>query len=97
MEKPSRFLFYLSDSLPRLLLASLLFLSILTGVFSSRVVTLGSIEIYDTHEWLPLKPVVYFRCGGENKTVLPDVTKKNLMYTFKGEESWQASTDGASR
>lgn len=59
------------------------------GISSSRTVTLGSIEIFNTHEWLPSKPTVYFKCQGGNKTVLPDVKEKHALYTFKGEESWQ--------
>lgn len=58
---------------------------------SAAVVTLDSIEIYKTHEWLPSKPTVFFECKGENRTVLPDVKEKHVLYTFKGEESWQVS------
>lgn len=63
------------------------------GISSSRIVSLGSIEIYNTHEWLPTEPTVYFRCQNENKTVLPDVKKKNMVYVFKGIESWQPLTE----
>lgn len=59
----------------------------------SAVVTLKSIEIYTTHEWIASSPRVYFLCNGENKTVLPDVKKKNVVYTFRGEESFQPLTD----
>ncbi|ONK59944.1 uncharacterized protein A4U43_C08F12550 [Asparagus officinalis] len=59
------------------------------GISSSRVVTLGSIEIFNTHEWLPTRPTIYFKCQGGNKTVLPDVKKTHFLYVFKGEESWQ--------
>lgn len=59
------------------------------GIFSSRIVSLGSIEIFTAHEWFPTKPIVYFRCQGENKTYLPDVKKKDILYTFNGDESWQ--------
>ncbi|ONK61386.1 uncharacterized protein A4U43_C08F29370 [Asparagus officinalis] len=59
-------------------------------ISSSRVVTLGSIEIFNTHEWLPTRPTIYFKCQGGNKTVLPDVKKTHFLYVFKGEESWQA-------
>lgn len=55
----------------------------------AAVVTLDSIEIFTTHEWFPMKPTVYFRCNGENRTVLPDVKEKHVVYTFKGVESWQ--------
>lgn len=51
-------------------------------------------EIFKTHEWLPnAKPAVYFRCKEENKTALPDVKKANVLYHFKGEESWQPLTE----
>ncbi|KAE9447858.1 hypothetical protein RHGRI_015135 [Rhododendron griersonianum] len=74
------------------LLCSVLFLSWFPGSILSAVVTLDSIEIFKTHEWLA-KPTVYFQCKGENKTVLPDVKEKHFAYTFKGEESWQPLTD----
>jgi len=60
-----------------------------TGLILSAVVTLTSIEIYKTHEWLSASPTVYFTCKGENKTILPDVKKTHVLYSFKGEESWQ--------
>lgn len=60
------------------------------GLILSATVTLDSIEIYKTHEILKaVKPEVYFRCKGENKTDLPDVKNANELYKFKGEESWQ--------
>ncbi|XP_073156201.1 uncharacterized protein [Henckelia pumila] len=59
----------------------------------AAVVTLDSIEIFTTHEWLLMKPTVYFRCSGENRTVLPDVKEKHVVYTFKGVESWQPLTE----
>lgn len=59
---------------------------------SAAIVTLDSIEIFRTHEWLKSEPTVYFKCKGENQTILPDVKKKNLLYSFKGEESWQVSS-----
>ncbi|KAI0531437.1 hypothetical protein KFK09_000992 [Dendrobium nobile] len=63
----------------------------ITGSNSLNVVTLGSIEIFNAHEWFHSKPTVYFRCQGEeNKTVLPDVKKTHVLYIFKGEESWQS-------
>ncbi|KAL9258882.1 hypothetical protein AKJ16_DCAP00660 [Drosera capensis] len=70
----------------------LLLLSIIcsfAGYASSAVVTLQSIEIYKSHEWLHAKPTVYFSCKGENKTILPDVKETNVLYDFRGEESWQ--------
>lgn len=60
-----------------------------TGLILSAVVTLSSIEIFTTHEWLEAAPTVYFTCKGENKTILPDVKKTHVSYSFKGEESWQ--------
>jgi hypothetical protein len=63
---------------------------ICVGTFSSRLVTLDAVEIFTTHEWFG-KPTVAFRCNGANKTYLPDVTEAHTLYTFKGEESWQAS------
>lgn len=59
------------------------------GIMSTRLVTLGSIELYQTHDWFPSKPTIYFSCREENRTYLPDVQKTNILYTFKGEESWQ--------
>ncbi|KAG6490828.1 hypothetical protein ZIOFF_052143 [Zingiber officinale] len=53
----------------------------------------GSIAIFTTHEWFPTKPIVYFRCQGENKTYLPDVKQKDILYTFNGDESWQPLTE----
>lgn len=55
----------------------------------SAVVTLDSIVIYKTHEWIAAKPTVYFHCQGGNKTKLPDVQKEHVLYSFNGEESWQ--------
>lgn len=63
--------------------------SFLAEFVSSADVTLDSIEIFKTHEWLTSEPAIYFQCKGENKTVLPDVKKTNVSLTFKGEESWQ--------
>lgn len=58
-------------------------------VVTAATVTLDSIEIYNTHEFLGLQPTVFFRCNGENQTTLPDVKEKGVLYRFKGEESWQ--------
>ncbi|KAI6675000.1 hypothetical protein NL676_002906 [Syzygium grande] len=69
------------------------FLSSFPGYLFAAVVTLDSIEIYRTHEWFKAKPTVYFRCKGENKTVLPDVKEANVSYAFKGQESWQPLTE----
>ena len=56
----------------------------------SGVVTLESIKIYNSHEWIKsVEPIVYFSCKGDhNETELPDVKKLNVSYTFKGLESW---------
>ncbi|KAF5747546.1 hypothetical protein HS088_TW05G00269 [Tripterygium wilfordii] len=64
-------------------------LSFFSESVSSMVVTLDSIEIFNTHEWLNSKPEIYFQCKGENKTELPDVKKAHVLYNFNGEESWQ--------
>lgn len=63
----------------------------------SAVVTLDSIVIYKTHEWLASKPTVYFKCQGGNKTKLPDVQKEHVLYSFNGEESWQPLTEFKSK
>ncbi|GAB2272433.1 hypothetical protein Dimus_007259, partial [Dionaea muscipula] len=81
------------------ILSLLLFFSFLCwcpGLTLSAVVTLQSIEIYKTHEWLNTKPTVYFSCG-ENKTILPDVKEANVLYNFRGEESWQPLTELSSK
>ncbi|XP_038990670.1 uncharacterized protein LOC120113663 [Hibiscus syriacus] len=61
------------------------------GVISSFVVTLDSIEIFRSLGWIST-PTVYFVCKGENKTLLPDVTKPGVVYSFRGQESWQPLT-----
>ncbi|KAG8376481.1 hypothetical protein BUALT_Bualt09G0068000 [Buddleja alternifolia] len=81
-----------SRVLPELLLSTI-FLSLIPALISGAVVSLDSIKIFRTHEWLPSKPSVYFQCKGENRTVLPDVKEKHVIYTFKGEESWQPLTE----
>ncbi|CAA0842882.1 Unknown protein [Striga hermonthica] len=82
---------------PRVPLAVLLSCSIILAcspVFvSAAVVTLDSMVIIKTHQWLPSKPSVYFQCKGEDKITLPDVKEKNVPYTFKEEESWQPLTE----
>lgn len=80
--------------------SSFLFLILLCcfpGHILAAVVTLHSIQIYTTHEWLKSKPTVYFQCKGENQTILPDVTRANTLYTFNGEESWQPLTELSSK
>ncbi|KAK7284248.1 hypothetical protein RJT34_18990 [Clitoria ternatea] len=76
-----------------LLLFSSLFFTYLPGFIISADVTLSSIEIFTVHEWLNAAPTVYFTCGGDNKTYLPDVKKAHVLYTFKPEESWQPLTN----
>lgn len=82
---------------PSFLFCSILFLNLFPGCVLSAVVTLDSMKIYKTHEWLKSKPTVYFHCKGENKTELPDVKEVNISYTFKAEESWQPLTEFASK
>ncbi|KAG0450270.1 hypothetical protein HPP92_026988 [Vanilla planifolia] len=74
---------------PRLLLISCILLRSISGIFSSRSVILSSIEIFNTHELLSPKPIIYFQCHGEKKIILPDVKEKHIVYKFKGVESWQ--------
>ncbi|CAO2839618.1 unnamed protein product [Amaranthus hypochondriacus] len=71
-------------------------LSFFPGVLLAAEVDLESIEVHRTHEWLH-KPTIYFQCKGENKTFLPDVRKANVLYAFKGEESWQPLTEFSSK
>ncbi|XP_057438400.1 uncharacterized protein LOC130730408 [Lotus japonicus] len=92
----------MSASISRVSRLILLILSIFSftnspGLVLSAVVTLSSLEIFTTHEWLRATPSVYFRCTGDNKTVLPDIKKPHVLYTFKGEESWQPLTDFPSK
>ncbi|KAK6126053.1 hypothetical protein DH2020_040167 [Rehmannia glutinosa] len=75
------------------LLSCTILLSCSPVFISAAVVTLDSMKIFKTHEWLPSKPTVYFHCKGENKIILPDVKETNVLYTFKGEESWQPLTE----
>ncbi|KAI3924032.1 hypothetical protein MKW92_004255 [Papaver armeniacum] len=77
-----------ADFTASVLLFCSVFLFFTSGISSSGVVTLESIQIFRTHELLTA-PTVYFSCQGQNKTLLPDIRKKNTLYTFKGEESWQ--------
>lgn len=74
-------------------LVSLIFLIYFPGIVLPAVVTLDSMKIYRTHEWLNVEPTIYFSCKGENQTALPDVKQVNVSYTFKGEESWQPLTE----
>lgn len=69
-----------------------IFLSYSPVLISAAVVTLDSIEIFKTHEWIPTKPTVFFQCKEEDEIVLPDVKEKHVLYSFKGQESWQPLT-----
>ncbi|XP_044485300.1 uncharacterized protein LOC123210864 isoform X2 [Mangifera indica] len=84
----------LNSEASRAFVVLLTFLNFFPGFILTAVVTLDSIEIYTTHEWIPKsKPTVYFQCKGENKTILPDVKRANHIYSFNKEESWQPLTD----
>lgn len=64
----------------------------------SAVVSLSSIEIFKTHEWLKTTSTVYFLCKGNNiKTVLPDVKRPHFLYAFNGRESWQPLSNFSSK
>ncbi|KAK7378593.1 hypothetical protein VNO80_04038 [Phaseolus coccineus] len=76
-----------------LLFSSIFFFAYFPGLVVSADVTLSSIEIFTTHEWLKATPSLYFQCKGDNKTKLLDVKETNVSYTFKGEESWQSLTN----
>ncbi|GAU35359.1 hypothetical protein TSUD_337510 [Trifolium subterraneum] len=79
------------------LISFVFFFTYFPGLVLSAVVTLSSIEIFKTHEWLKPTPTVYFRCTHDNKTYLPDVKKKHILYAFNGEESWQPLTEFVGR
>ncbi|KAL2345006.1 hypothetical protein Fmac_006291 [Flemingia macrophylla] len=82
---------FMSMSVPHsLLLFSSIFFTYLPGFIICADVTLSSMEIFTTHEWLKHTPDVYFSCKGDNKVHLPDIKKAHVFYSFKGEESWQA-------
>ncbi|XP_038697640.1 uncharacterized protein LOC119995260 isoform X2 [Tripterygium wilfordii] len=85
--------YMLDSSVSAKLLPFWILFSFFSESVSSGVVTLDSIVIFKTHEWLNAKPKVYFQCKGENKTELPDVKKVHVLYSFKGEESWQPLTE----
>lgn len=76
---------------------SIIFLFCFPELLLSADVTLDSIEIYTTHDWITSTPSVYFKCNGEKKTILPDVKKKHTVYHFKGEESFQPLTEFTSK
>ncbi|KAL1367933.1 hypothetical protein HN51_022042 [Arachis hypogaea] len=74
-----------------------IFHTFFTGSILCAEVSLSSIEIFKTHEWLKVTPTVYFLCKGENKTVFPDVKKAHVFYDFNGQESWQPLTNFSSK
>ncbi|KAH1070526.1 hypothetical protein AAZX31_03G156900 [Glycine max] len=76
-----------------LLFTFIFFFTYFPGLIISADMTLSSIEIFTTHELLKATPTVYFLCKGDNKTELPDIKKPHLLYSFKGEESWQPLTN----
>ncbi|KAG6386336.1 hypothetical protein SASPL_155232 [Salvia splendens] len=76
-----------------LIYASTILIIYSPALISAAVVTLDSIEIFKTHEWIPTKPKVYFHCKGESEIILPDVKHKHVLYSFRGEESWQPLTE----
>lgn len=83
----------MNTGLPTITFLSLIILlTYFPGHVTAAVVALRSIELYKTHDWLN-EPTVYFECKGENKTVMPDVKKTKVVYTFKDEESWQPLTN----
>ncbi|KAL8149830.1 hypothetical protein AgCh_006735 [Apium graveolens] len=71
----------------------LLFLCYIREVVSTATVTLKSIEIFTTHEFIGSDPTVYFNCKGEEKIILPDLRKAQVEYAYKGQESWQPLTE----
>ncbi|XP_027366278.1 uncharacterized protein LOC113872714 [Abrus precatorius] len=88
-----------NSRVPLLLFISSIFFASFPGLMLCAVVSLSSIEIYKTHEWLKATSTVYFLCKGreENKTVLPDVKKPHVIYAFNGQESWQPLTNFSSK
>eukprot|EP00246_Nothoceros_aenigmaticus_P001497 TRINITY_DN12003_c0_g1_i1.p1 TRINITY_DN12003_c0_g1~~TRINITY_DN12003_c0_g1_i1.p1 ORF type:complete len:254 (-),score=41.40 TRINITY_DN12003_c0_g1_i1:698-1459(-) len=73
------------------LLVTVYLLQLLGGATADGNVTLESIGLATTHEWLG-KPTVYFACQGEEKVYLPDVRQKHVVYNFTGLESFQPLT-----
>jgi hypothetical protein len=47
----------------------------MAGAAADGNVTLVSLTIFQTHEWI-FKPDVYFKCQGEERRYLPDVENK---------------------
>ncbi|KAK7393610.1 hypothetical protein VNO78_22168 [Psophocarpus tetragonolobus] len=86
-----------NSMVPLLLFISSIFFTSFPGLTLCAVVSLRSIEIFKTHEWLKATSTVYFLCKGENKTVLPDVKRPHAFYAFNGEESWQPLSNFSSK
>ncbi|XP_014512821.1 uncharacterized protein LOC106771365 isoform X1 [Vigna radiata var. radiata] len=82
---------------PLLLFISSIFFTCFPGSTLCAVVSLKSIEVFKTHEWLKATTTVYFLCKGESKTVLLDVRKSHTLYAFNGEESWQPLSNFTSK
>ncbi|KAH1136775.1 hypothetical protein AAZX31_10G044700 [Glycine max] len=82
---------------PLLLFISLMFFTSFPGLTLGAVVSLRSIEIFKTHEWLKATTTVYFLCKGENMTVLLDVKRPHAIYAFNGQESWQPLSNFSSK
>ncbi|XP_057427658.1 uncharacterized protein LOC130720963 isoform X2 [Lotus japonicus] len=76
---------------------SFIFFTSFPGLMLCAVVSLNSIEVFRTHEWLKATSTVYFLCTEENKTVLPDVKRPHVFYSFNGNESWQPLSSFSSK
>ncbi|RZB72378.1 hypothetical protein D0Y65_036602 [Glycine soja] len=86
-----------NSRVPLLLFISSIFFTSFPGLTFGAIVSLRSIEIFKTHEWLKATTTVYFLCKGENETVLPDVKKPHAIYAFNGQESWQPLSSFSSK
>lgn len=75
------------------LLLFLCYITCFREVVSTATVTLQSVEIFATHEFIGADPTVYFNCKGEEKIIFPDLKKAHVLYAFKGQESWQPLTE----
>jgi hypothetical protein len=53
------------------------------GAAADGTVTLVSLTMFQTHEWI-FKPDVYFKCQGEERRYLPDVKDMDCLYKFVG-------------
>ncbi|ESW16491.1 hypothetical protein PHAVU_007G161100 [Phaseolus vulgaris] len=86
-----------NSRVPLLLFISFIFFACFPGSTLCAVVSLRSIEVFKTHEWLKATTTVYFQCKGETKTVLLDVKRSHALYAFNGEESWQPLSNFTSK